>query len=129
MTKNSKAASKSAKKASSTNGTLRPVYSYKTPPNGGATRLPNEMNASAMPSAFDRSPSSVNRSAIMARPLVSANALPTPCKLRAMKSTEYELPTENVNVDTNITDRPFIRASYLRFSIQYSFLKDLRIEY
>jgi hypothetical protein len=26
------------------------------PPNGGATKLPNEMNASAMPSALDRSP-------------------------------------------------------------------------
>lgn len=42
------------------------------------TKHPNEMKAKAIPRAADRSPSSQNRSAIMAKPDVSANAEPKP---------------------------------------------------
>ncbi|TNN83760.1 hypothetical protein EYF80_005936 [Liparis tanakae] len=56
------------------------------PPKGGATRLPKEMNASAMPSAVLLSDSSVYLSAIIAIPEVSAKAEPRPCKLLATKS-------------------------------------------
>lgn len=59
-------------------GTGFPASEYNTEPNGGATRHPNEMKAKAIPSAADLSFSSVNRSAIMARPEVSANAEPKP---------------------------------------------------
>ena len=36
-----------------------PQKSYRIPPNGGATRHPNEMKAKAMPRALERSDSSV----------------------------------------------------------------------
>jgi len=41
----------SAMSESARNGTALPANSYRKPPNGGANRQPNEMNASAMPCA------------------------------------------------------------------------------
>ena len=40
-------------------GISLPPSWYKMPPKGGATKQPNEMQASAMPNAFVRAPSSL----------------------------------------------------------------------
>lgn len=78
---NTMKASRSDTKLSIRNGTDFPNSEKSTEPNGGAIKQPNEMKANAIPSAADRSPSSVKRSAIIARPDVSANAEPKPLKM------------------------------------------------
>lgn len=87
ITSNSMAPSMAHTSANIRNGTSLPANWYNAPPNGGATKQPKLINANAMPNARDRSFSSVNRSAIIAKPDVSANAEPTPCSDLAKNRT------------------------------------------
>ncbi|KAH3746521.1 hypothetical protein DPMN_180929 [Dreissena polymorpha] len=69
------------------NRTTFPQNSYIIPPNGGANKHPNDMNARAIQRALFLSLSSGNRSAIIASPDESANAEPNPWRLLAKNKT------------------------------------------